>query len=242
MADSPAIANARSWIRLVAALVGVFALFHGLASWLGSLRGEAGLWIGAAVVAAVIAVDRMLLGSAVAASTLGPPARRGVIAVVVVSVILLAVFPLLAWLGGGRLVLDDHWLALVPGLFAQAGIAEELLFRGFLFAHLRRGRSFWRASVLSMLPFVAVHLFLFVTLPFPIAAASVGLSVVMSFPFAQAFELCGRTIWGAALLHFIVQGAIKVIALDGPLGPQLPMIWMAAAAVVPFGLFVFRRS
>jgi membrane protease YdiL (CAAX protease family) len=44
-------------------------------------------------------------------------------------------------------------------------VAEEVLFRGYLFGHLRRGRSFWRAAVLSMLPFVCVHLLLFFTMP-----------------------------------------------------------------------------
>ena len=54
----------------------------------------------------------------------------------------------------------------LPGLFAQAGIAEELLFRGYLFGHLREGRSFWRAALLSMPPFLAVHLLLFFQMDF----------------------------------------------------------------------------
>ena len=46
------------------------------------------------------------------------------------------------------------WISLLPGLFAQAGIAEEVLFRGYLFGHMRVGRTFWRAAAVSMLPFV----------------------------------------------------------------------------------------
>ena len=35
------------------------------------------------------------------------------------------------------------WWWLLPGLFAQGGIAQEVLFRGYLFGRIRRGRSFW---------------------------------------------------------------------------------------------------
>jgi len=38
------------------------------------------------------------------------------------------------------------WLWLLPGLLAQAGSAEEVLFRGYLFGRLHRGRGLWRAA------------------------------------------------------------------------------------------------
>ena len=122
------------------------------------------------------------------------------------------------------------WAWLVPGLFAQGGIAEEILFRGYLFAHLRRGRSFWRAAGLSMLPFVAVHLLLFLSMPWPIALAALVLSVVLSFPLAHLFELGGHTIWGPALLHFVVQATVKVVVVTGDDGAAFPLVWMAASA------------
>ena len=63
-------------------------------------------------------------------------------------------------------------LWLVPGLFAQAGIAEEVLFRGYLFRHAREGRDFWRAALVAAGLFVTVHLLMFLMLPWPIALAS----------------------------------------------------------------------
>jgi len=80
-----------------------------------------------------------------------------------------------------------------------------VLFRGYLFGHVREGRPFWRAATVSCAPFVAVHLFMFLTLPWPIALASVLLAAILSFPLAYLFELGGRTIWAPAFLHFIVQ-------------------------------------
>ena len=48
---------------------------------------------------------------------------------------LTAVFLLIT---GSSVVLLATTLVLLPGLLAQGGIAEEVLFRGYLFGHLRR--------------------------------------------------------------------------------------------------------
>ena len=132
-------------------------------------------------------------------------------------------------------------LSLAPGLFAQAGIAEEILFRGYLFGRLRRGRSFWRAAWLSMIPFVGVHLLLFFTMPWPVALAALLLSVALSFPFAHLFELGGGTIWPPALLHFVVQGTVKVLVMSGPASSLFPFVWIASSAVLPMLALVISR-
>ena len=52
-----------------------------------------------------------------------------------------------------------------------------------------------------MLPFVAVHLLMFFTMPWPVAGlASLLLAVVISFPMAHLYELGNATIWAPALL------------------------------------------
>jgi membrane protease YdiL (CAAX protease family) len=229
------------WIKLGVATVACFVGFHLLADTLGSTRGEAGIVVGGAVVAAVLVLDRSLFGRAWAAgSAMRAPAPRGFVVVGVLALALLAVFPLVAWLLGGELALYPGWLALLPGLFAQGGVAEELLFRGFLYAHIRRGRCFWRAALYAMPPFVAAHLLMFITMPWPIALASTALAVVISFPMARLFELGGNTIWAPAVLHFIVQGAIKVVVLDGPARDALPIVWLVATALLPFLVFAVR--
>jgi membrane protease YdiL (CAAX protease family) len=131
------------------------------------------------------------------------------------------------------------WTSLLPGLFAQAGIAEEALFRGYLFGHVRVGRTFWRAAGLSMLPFVAVHVILFFSMPWPIALASVLLAVVISFPLAHLFELGGGTIWAPALLHFVIQATVKVVVI--PYGAEsFALAWMAASALIPLLVFAAK--
>ena len=68
------------------------------------------------------------------------------------------------------------------------------------------------------------------------ALAAVLLSTLLSFPLARLFELGGNTIWAPALLHFVVQGAVKVVELPGNTG--LPIVWMAASALVPWLVFI----
>ncbi len=155
-----------------------------------------------------------------------------------VCVLLLASVPVFARTTGSSVTILPDAIGLLPGLFAQAGIAEEVLFRGYLFGRLRRGRSFWRAAFLSTIPFVGVHLLLFGTMPWPVALAALMVSVATSFPLARLFELGGFTIWAPAILHFVIQTTVKVLAVDGiDAAPLFPFVWMAASAVVPLLAF-----
>src|SRR5262249_55399983 len=70
-------------------------------------------------------------------------------------------------------------------------IAEELLFRGFLFLALRREFSFWGASIVSSLAFGAAHQ---VNLAGALSAAAAGML------FAWVAER-GRSLWPAVGLH-----------------------------------------
>ncbi len=237
--------TASEWRRLLAGLVAVFALFHWSALVLGSDRGQAGLVVGLLVVTATIAVERVLFGQPFgrAAQTvgLGTPTIRGLAASAAVCAALLLIVPAFAMAAGESPVFLPAWPWLLPGLFAQGGVAEETLFRGYLFGRLRRGRSFWRATWLSMLPFVAVHLLLFFTMPWPIALAALLLAVALSIPLAHLFELGGNTIWAPALLHFVVQGTVKVIVFPDSAATSFALTWMIASALLPLGVLLVPR-
>ena len=225
----------------------VFALFHWSASALGSDRGQWGLLVGALVVLALFVVEAVLFGERVRRSALalgfGRPRPASIVVAAAISLLLLSVVFFYGRLTDAAVRLSPSWLALVPGLFAQAGIAEEALFRGYLFRHVREGRSFWRAAVISTIPFVAVHLLLFFSMPWPVAAAAVGLSAALTVPLAHLFELGGGTIWAPALLHFVIQGAIKVAIVPDAGRVSFPLIWMAASALLSMlVLLVPRRA
>ena len=225
------------WARLLLELAAIFALFHGVASFLGSDRGQAGLIVGTLVTAVTLTAERAWPGrtftSAARAIGLGAPRLTGVAVSASICLLLLLVVPAFALATETRVTVAPDALRLLPGLFAQAGVAEEALFRGYLFGHFRSGRSFWRAACLSTGPFVAVHLLLFATMPWPVALAALLLSVVMSFPLAHLLELGGGTIWAPALLHFVVQATVKLVVFSGDASALFPIVWMAASAVIP---------
>jgi membrane protease YdiL (CAAX protease family) len=155
---------------------------------------------------------------------------------------MLAFFPIYAMVSHETLRLRPDWIALVPGLFAQGGIAEEVVFRGFLFRHLRQGRGFWSAASLSALPFVAVHLTLFATLDFVVALTTLLVALSLTFPFAWLFEQAGNSIWPAAILHFAIQGSIKLLNVDAATLLGLAVGWMILSAAAPWTVFLMPRA
>ena len=161
---------------------------------------------------------------------LSAPDGRGLIVGGAICLLMLLSVPVFAWATDETPSFYPGGAWLIPGLFAQAGIAEEVLFRGYLFGHLRRGRSFWRAALLSMLPFVAVHLLLFATMPWPIAAAALLLAVIVAFPLACLYEMGGGTIWAPALLHFVIQGTVKIVVFPEASNVRFAVLWMAISA------------
>jgi membrane protease YdiL (CAAX protease family) len=151
---------------------------------------------------------------------------------------MIACLPLYALAMAAPVRLQPDWMDRVPGLFAQGGIAEEVVFRGYLFRHFRAGRGFWPAACLSAIPFVAVHLTLFASLDFAVALASLLVALSLSFPFAWLFERAGNSIWPPAILHFAVQGSIKPVDADGAGFLHLAIGWMILSAVAPWILLL----
>jgi len=232
------------WRVIVGAVIG-FAVFDRIAAATGSVRGEAGLVVAPVVILTLLVLDRLLFKHPLRASFVTLPLRapdgRGMYAALAVSAALLLGYPLYAWLTGARLTLHSGWPLLLPGLIAQAGIAEELLFRGFVYGRLRDVYPFWRAALLSLIPFVAAHLILFATMPPLIAGTAVLLSAVISFPLARLYDLGGHTIWAPALVHTVIQGSIKLVDVDAAHQTSLALAWMGACLVVPWLVFAVPR-
>jgi membrane protease YdiL (CAAX protease family) len=240
---SPPFITGARWSPFLLGLALAYAVFDTVAERLGSDRGQAGLAVGGLVVATTLLFERWRLGVPFASSVrrFGRPTLRGLVAALGVAALLGLVVPVYALATGSAVTMYPGWMALIPGLFVQAGVAEETLFRGYLFGHLRRGRTFWRAVVLAAGPFVLVHLVLFARLPWAVATASVLLAAIVPVPLAFAYELGGRTIWAPAVLHFAFQGIVKVVRVEGS-AVTFALVWIAASAVLPFAVFSFGRN
>jgi membrane protease YdiL (CAAX protease family) len=235
--------SSRDWAKLLIGFALLFAVLQGSAAALQSLRGESGLIVVAAVVAVALLLQRVLFAKGwregLESLGLGATQTRGVTAALGVSALTLCAFPLFLIVQGGEGSLYPGALWLALGIFAQAGVAEEVVFRGYLYGHIRRGRTFWRAALLSAIPFAIAHLYLFTTMAWPIAFASLLLSVAISFPFAWLYELGGRTIWAPAIVHAVVQGAIKLYVIEDPV---FPLVWIGASLVAPWLVFFVSSS
>lgn len=229
----------------LAGFVALWLLLDRSAAALGSVRGEWGGAIALAIVALALTIEMIGRPGGVrdAARRLGfvAPTMRATIAALVLCAAMLASLPLMAWASGAQVALLPMWPWLALGMFMQGGIAEETVFRGFLFRRVREGQStFWRAALISALPFVAVHLLLFASLEFAVALAAVAVAVATSFPLAWLYERAGNSVWPPALVHGVIQAGIKVI--DAGEGfAVLAMAWMGVCALAPWALFLVLR-
>lgn len=233
-------------IATVAGFVLIWAVLAYSARRLGSLRGEWGLLIAPLVVIAALAVEKALDGrplrEALRALGFGRPTRTGMAAGGAVILLLFAAFSVYATIAGTEMALRQNWGMLALGLLAQGGIAEETLFRGYLHRRLREGRSFRHAAGLSTLGFAAAHLPLFFQLSPEVAGTALLLAVALSFPLAWLFEIGGGTVWLPAVLHFVVQGTLKLLEISDTTAGAAAVAWMGLAAVVPFLVFAFRPA
>ncbi len=233
-------------IKVTSGFALIYLVLDGLATWTGSLYGEYGAAICAAVIATALLVERWLFGrpvpQALHALGFGRPTGRGLIAAGLVGLALLLYLPIVVAATGQGLQLRDGWIVIALGVFLQGGIAEEVLWRGYLFRHLRATRSFWWAAALAMVFMSAQHTLLLWSLPFAVAVAACGVALATSFPLAHLFEGSGNTFWGATIVHWVIQGTLKVVVFPETISMPVVLGWMVVCMVVPYlALLVLRR-
>ena len=163
------------------------------------------------------------------------PARHAiVIAVLLVSIPMWIFLPCFAWISGTGVIVRPDWLVLLIGVVLVNGITEEVIHRGFVFGHLREGRSFAGAASVSALVFAAQHLYLIVTMGWAVGLSSVLLAAFLAYPMAVVFERGGRSIAGPAILHTSTNTPAIILALPEEL--------MATALVIHMGVILVSVS
>ena len=232
--------------KMLLGLLAVFVLFQWTATALESNRGEAGVVVGLVAVAAMLFTQRVLFRESYteAARSIGlaRPNLSGIIVAIVIATLMFASVALFVWQTRSAIEMYPGWPLLMIGIFFQAGMGEETLFRGYLFGHLRQRHTFGKAVFFAAIPFVLVHLILFYSLPWSLAGASILLSIGMSFPFSKLYEISGGTIWAPAIVHFAAQAVGKMFVPSGEHAWLYPFFVISVSAVVPLGVYLVPKS
>ena len=155
------------------------------------------------------------------------------------------IFLLVLDLGANRLdvalELRENWPVVLVGVMLFHGLAEELVWRGYVFARLRDHRSF-AAAVWWSVPLIALtHAPIVVTDGWLVGALATLTAAITCWPMAFLWERGGHTIWAPALLHGLI-GTWQLFERSNT--PAFPLLVMAASIIVPLLVFLpaMRRT
>jgi len=249
---SPTLALERSarqttWLILLGAGVMFLILQFGVTFLVSMMDLTWSALIGTAVMLAfVLALERLVFArrpvEALSALGWGRANPRAMLVAVILSVAMLAFFPVVSLVWGVPMELRGDWLWILAGAIALNGIGEETLFRGFIFGHLRRaGLSFVRAGLIALLIFTAIHLLLFAQNPFVVALAGTVIALVASFPLAFLFERAGFSIWPTVILH-VATHTIRLVAIPERYSMTVLVAWLVLQIGMPFLIWAFRGN
>jgi membrane protease YdiL (CAAX protease family) len=164
----------------------------------------------------------------------GLPDARVLGIAVAVSGALLASMPLIFRLAGVDLIVPSNWLLLMLSIFLMNGIAEETIYRGYLFRRLRERYRFRSAVLLGTLLAVVAHTPIVLSAGPVLGSIAILVSAMTFLPFALLFERGGNTIWAPAVVHFAADCIIPLGVLG--LAPPLAIGYWMCAQILAVGL------
>ncbi|MDF2977468.1 MAG: intrarane metalloprotease [Actinomycetospora sp.] len=219
--DGP-VTTVRSWVRFLAGFAVLCAVLLGTSAL--DATGRWGLAILAAVLVTALALETVGRRSTVVGALrrvgLGRPGGRALVVAAVVSGLVLLVFPLTAVVSGAAPVLRPGWPWLLVGVLAFHGIAEELVWRGYVFRRLRVGRTFRAATWWTMPLIAATHLPIVVTVGPAVGLGAMLVAAVTAIPLGYLYETGRNTVWAPALVHAAIDAfssLLIVVSLTVPL-------------------------
>jgi membrane protease YdiL (CAAX protease family) len=159
-----------------------------------------------------------------------------------VSVALLCTYPMLGYLLNASITSSESWQWNIIGLIFTGGVAEEMLFRGYLFGGLRKEMSFRKAALISAICFTLIHLFMFSYMDWPVALLSTLLALATSIPLAFLFEKGSNTIWSPAIVHTAIRTIGLVVTVDEEHFMQFSMAWITACMIQPYIILIFYKE
>lgn len=198
------------------------------------------------VLVTVLLLNKFVHGKSIKRSLndigLGKTNLPGLVPGIFVSAALLCTYPLLGVFLDTNLTLADGWQWNIIGLMFTAGMAEEILFRGYLFGGLRRNMSFRKAVFISTLCFALAHLVMFTYMDWPVALLSTLLAVASAIPLAFLFEKGNSTAWSPAIVHIAIRTIGLVVTTDEKHFMLFSMLWILSCMILPYIVLIFFRG
>jgi membrane protease YdiL (CAAX protease family) len=168
---------------------------------------------------------------------LGRPVMRAVVVAGIVGSAFFLCLLLGARAVGVTLELRENWPAVLLASLIFHGLAEELVWRGFVFGHFRRTTTFWRAVAKSVPLIALTHVPIVVSNGLAVGLLATFTAAVTCLPFAYLWERGGGTVWAPALLHGLI-GTWQLFERTYP--DSFSMVVLTASIVVPMAVFLFR--
>ncbi len=245
MNDSASSPSQRDFFIVLGSFILIFIAIDKVAALYAKTDLTTGFWAAAIIaIAALFAVEILVFKRSPSAAFqflgFGRPDGRTLLVTAIIGAISLLFFPIFSSVTGAAVSIPNGWLWKLSGIVAIHGVAEEALFRGFLFHHLRFGRTFVRAAFLSLVAFALAHIYLFTYMPAPLALFATLLSLASAYPFAYLFERGNNTIWAPVLLHTSIH-AVSFFVISEAHVMMAGMTWMTVWVITVWLIYVFRK-
>lgn len=240
------------FIRLAIIVIGFYLGLTYLPQLVGTcLDGECGFTVGEIILSfaiplAFIALPvvlemtlyRQSLSQALSSIGITRFSWGGINTAVTYLVPLILFFPVFSLLTSSSVSLKPNWPWLIINIILVNGLAEEIMMRGFVFRHLREGRSFWQAAWLSTLYFAGYHLPLILTVGPVVGFIAVIVAFPVGFLTAYLYERGSNTIWGAGLLHAVNNGLVMMFVFPATVQPAASSLYLLLGILVSALLLV----
>ena len=240
--DEP-VATVRSWVRFLAGFAVLCVVLLGTSAL--DATGRWGPAILAAVLATALTVETVARRSPLVVALrrvgLGRPGGRALAVAAVVSGLVLLAFPLTAVVTGAAPALRPDWPWLLVGILAFHGIAEELVWRGYVFRRLREGRTFRAATWWTMPLIAATHTPIVVTQGPAIGLGAMLVAAVTAFPLGYLYETGGNTVWAPALVHTAID-AFKLVVIPAGAITTFSSLLIVVSLTVPLLALAIPRD
>ena len=223
-----------SWVRFLIGGVLIWGVLAGVSEI--DATGRWGLITLVLVAGTAVVVEMVVFKTpartAVRFLGLGRPRRTAVVVAAVVSGLILLIYPLASAVLGIQFALVDNWPWILLGLFCFHGLAEEIVWRGYIFRRLNDGRRF-RTAVLLTMPFIAAaHIPIFINNGPVVAVGAMLVAAVTSVPCSYLYVAGGRTVWAPALLHTAID-SFKLVIIPAAATQSFSLLLIGFSLLVP---------